>query len=121
MDKIRINNLKFHTKNGVHPEEKKFGQQIELDIELRLSLEAAGKTDDLQKTVNYGEINQLIAQQVNNHSYNLMEALVSHLLDDIENAYASQLNSIAITVRKYSVPMPGIFDNIEITMEREIK
>ncbi|NRC78611.1 dihydroneopterin aldolase, partial [Enterococcus faecalis] len=27
---------------------------------------------------------------------------------------------IIIKIRKYSVPMPGLFDNIEIEMEREV-
>ena len=29
MDKIRINNLKFFTKNGVLAEEKRLGQQVD--------------------------------------------------------------------------------------------
>ena len=68
MDKIRINNLKFFTKNGVLAEEKRLGQQ----------------------------------------------------LDDISADYQEQLNKIIIKIRKYSVPMPGLFDNIEIEMEREV-
>ena len=35
MDKIRINNLKFFTKNGVLAEEKRLGQQVEIDLEMQ--------------------------------------------------------------------------------------
>ena len=108
MDKIRINNLKFFTKNGVLAEEKRLGQQVEIDLEMQLSLAEAGRTDDVTQTVNYAEVNELIAQRVNNHSYDLIEGLASAILDDI------------IKIRKYSVPMPGLFDNIEIEMEREV-
>ncbi|RWZ91885.1 dihydroneopterin aldolase, partial [Escherichia coli] len=42
------------------------------------------------------------------------------ILDDISADYQEQLNKIIIKIRKYSVPMPGLFDNIEIEMEREV-
>ncbi|MBL1228229.1 dihydroneopterin aldolase [Enterococcus sp. BWB1-3] len=118
MDKIRINNLKFYAKNGVLPEERVLGQQLEFDVELRLSLSKAGHSDDVADTVNYAEVNEKIASRVNNSSYDLMEALVSAILDDIEAGYGTQLDSAMVRVRKYSVPMPGVFDNIEIEMER---
>jgi len=120
MDKIRINNLKFFTKNGVLPEERKLGQQIEIDIEMQLPLAAAGKSDDVNQTVSYAEVNDLIAAHVKRHSYDLMEGLAAGILDEIAHIYGTQLRKIIIRIRKYSVPMPGLFDNIEIEMEREL-
>ena len=111
---------KFFTKNGVLAEEKRLGQQVEIDLEMQLSLAEAGRTDDVTQTVNYAEVNELIAQRVNNHSYDLIEGLASAILDDISADYQEQLNKIIIKIRKYSVPMPGLFDNIEIEMEREV-
>jgi dihydroneopterin aldolase len=119
LDKIRIHNLKFYTYNGVLPEEKKLGQQIEIDVELQLPLAKAGKTDDVLDTVSYAEVCELITKRVTTHNYDLMEAVVSAILDDIEEHFASQLTKAIVKVRKYSVPMPGSFDNIEIEMERE--
>lgn len=119
MDKIRINNLKFYAKNGVLPEERILGQQLEFDVELRMPLAEAGRTDNVADTVSYAEVNDKIAWRVENHSYDLMEALVSAILDDIEADHGKKLDSALVRVRKYSVPMPGIFDNIEIEMERK--
>ena len=42
---------------------------------MQLSLAEAGRTDDVTQTVNYAEVNELIAQRVNNHSYDLIEGL----------------------------------------------
>ncbi|MBO0440867.1 dihydroneopterin aldolase [Enterococcus sp. DIV0212c] len=119
MGKIRINNMKFYTKNGVLPQERILGQQLEVDVELRLPLDQAGKTDDVNDTVSYAEVNDQIAQRLANHSYNLIEAVASAILDDIEAEHGKKLDSALIRIRKYSVPMPGVFDNIEIEMERE--
>jgi dihydroneopterin aldolase len=119
MSTIRINNLKFYTKNGVLPEERVLGQQLEVDVELTLPLDKAGKSDDVKDTVSYAEINDLIALHLEEHSYDLIEAVISGLLDEIEAGFADKLDAALIRIRKYSVPMPGIFDNIEIEMERE--
>ncbi|EOH87305.1 dihydroneopterin aldolase [Enterococcus pallens] len=119
MGKIRINNLKFYTKNGVLKEERILGQQLEVDVELTLDLTKAGKTDNVADTVNYAEVNNQIAERLENESFNLIESAASAILDDIEHLHAAKLQKALVRIRKYSVPMPGIFDNIEIEMERE--
>lgn len=118
MDCIRINNQKFFTKNGVLPEEKILGQQLEVDIELRLDLSTAGKTDDVADTVNYAAVNEKISQTITTRSFNLIEAVASAILDDIEADFGAQLGSALVRVRKYGVPMPGAFDNVEVQLER---
>lgn len=118
MDLIKINNLKFYTKNGVLPEERVLGQQLEVDIELRLDLGKAGKSDDVADTVSYAEVNEKISQTITTRSFNLIEAVASALLDDIEADFSQQLASALVRVRKYGVPMPGTFDNVEVQLER---
>lgn len=120
MGKIRINNLKFYTKNGVLKEERILGQQLEIDVELTMDLTKAGKTDDVADTVNYAEVNDQIAARLEKDSFDLIEAVASAILDDIEKNHGKKLQKAMVRIRKYSVPMPGIFDNIEIEMEREL-
>ena len=55
MDCIRIINLKIPGRHGVYEFEKEKDGLFELDVELFLDLKSAGKSDDLAKTVNYGE------------------------------------------------------------------
>lgn len=118
MDKIRINNLKFYTKNGVLPEERVLGQQLEIDIELSLPLAEAGKSDDVADTISYAEVNEKISQTVSTKSFNLIEAVASAVLDDIEADHRERLTAAKVRVRKYGVPMPGTFDNVEVELER---
>lgn len=120
MGKIRINNLKFYTKNGVLKEERVLGQQLEVDVELTMDLTKAGKTDDVMDTVSYAEVNDQISERLARDSFDLIEAVASAILDDIEKVHGDKLQKAMVRIRKYSVPMPGIFDNIEIEMEREM-
>ena len=113
MGKIRINNMSFHTFNGVFAEEKKLGQRLQIDAELTYPIEETVKHDDLKETVSYADVYQTIEDFVLNNNYNLIESVANHLLKKILADYPT-IQAVKLKVRKYSVPIAGIFDNIEI-------
>ncbi|MGO3733041.1 MAG: dihydroneopterin aldolase [Vagococcus sp.] len=119
MGKIRINNMLVYTYNGVMGEEKILGQKLELDIEVSLPLEEAGKTDDLTKTISYADIYSDIKHDLEQTSYDLIEAVTYHVLDLLGKKYGHFINHAMVRVRKYHVPIPGFFDNVEMEMERD--
>ena len=111
--KIRINNMAFNTYNGVFAEEKKLGQKIEIDCEMDYPIETMVKTDELEETVSYADVYETIAEFVAHHNYNLIESLANNLQHELFKTYP-MLNGIRLRIRKYSVPIAGIFDNVEI-------
>ncbi|KIS02706.1 dihydroneopterin aldolase [Paucilactobacillus wasatchensis] len=113
MGKIRINNMSFHTYNGVFAEEKKLGQRLQLDAELSYPIEQVVQHDDLTETVSYADVYQTIEDFVLSKNYNLIESLANHLLQQLLVTYPT-IEAITLRVRKYSVPIAGIFDNVEI-------
>ena len=118
MGVIRIHNLKFHTFNGVFPEERKNGQQLAIDVALNYPIEARVQHDDLDETISYADVNKTIDQFVHTHSYKLIESLANELLKTLL-ANFPMATSITLKIRKYSVPMPGIFDDVEIEVAGE--
>ncbi|MBB1122617.1 dihydroneopterin aldolase [Limosilactobacillus albertensis] len=116
MGKIRINNMSFNTYNGVFAEEKKLGQKIEVDCEMTYPIETKVRTDNLEETVSYADVYDTIAQFVTHHNYNLIESLANNLLHEILRTYP-MLDNVRLRIRKYSVPIAGIFDNIEIEVQ----
>lgn len=116
MGMIRINNLRFHTFNGVLPEERRNGQQLGLDIAIKYPIETAVLHDDVHETINYAEVRNATDQFITTHSYKLIESLANHLLQTLLTKFPT-VESIQIKIRKYSVPMPGIFDDVEIEVE----
>ncbi|BAP85830.1 dihydroneopterin aldolase [Paucilactobacillus hokkaidonensis JCM 18461] len=113
MGKIRINNMSFHTYNGVFAEEKKLGQKLQLDAELSYPIEQLVQHDDLKETVSYADVYQTIEDFVLSNNYNLIESVANHLLQKLLATYPT-IEAITLRVRKYSVPIAGIFDNVEI-------
>ncbi|GAB6091946.1 dihydroneopterin aldolase [Furfurilactobacillus curtus] len=113
MGMIRINNMSFHTYNGVYPEEKKLGQRLEVDVALAYPIETKVHDDDITTTIHYGHVYQDIEDYVLNHPFNLIESLANHLLTMLQTKYP-QAAGVQLRVRKYAVPIAGIFDNVEI-------
>ena len=116
MGMIRINNLRFHTFNGVLPEERRNGQQLGLDIAIKYPIEAKVLHDDVHETINYAEVRNVTEHFITTHSYKLIESLANHLLETLLASFPT-VDSINIKIRKFSVPMPGIFDNVEIEVQ----
>lgn len=116
MGMIRINNLRFHTFNGVLPEERRNGQQLGLDIAIKYPIETKVRHDDVHETINYAAVRDVVDDFVTTHSYKLIESLANHLLETLLASFPT-VDVINIKIRKYSVPMPGIFDNVEIEVE----
>jgi len=113
MGMIRINNLRVHAFNGVLPEERRNGQQLALDIAIKYPIETKVKHDDVHETINYAQVQAVTNDFITTHSYQLIESLANHLLTTLLASFPT-VEAITLKIRKYSVPMPGIFDNVEI-------
>ena len=59
MDQIKIENLEIFANHGVYPEENRLGQKFLVSCILYVDTRKAGKTDDLEASVNYGTISHL--------------------------------------------------------------
>ncbi|KRN93140.1 dihydroneopterin aldolase [Pediococcus stilesii] len=105
--------MTFHTYNGVFAEEKKLGQKLEIDVEMTYPIEEKVKTDNLNETVSYADVYSVIEDFVLKNNFNLIESVANNLLKILLTKFPA-LNAITLRIRKYSVPIDGIFKNIEI-------
>ena len=83
MDKIWIKDLEIFAYHGVLAEEKRNGQNFYVTVSMDVDLHAAGMTDDLDKTVNYAEVCELIRRTMQEESYDLIEAAAENVADAI--------------------------------------
>jgi len=74
-DRLALMNMRFQGKHGVLPEERESAQPFEVDVELFLDLSAAGRGDDLTKTVDYREVFGIVGEIVEERSFALIEAV----------------------------------------------
>jgi 7,8-dihydroneopterin aldolase/epimerase/oxygenase len=63
-DRILLEGMIFTGRHGTLPAERELGQPFVVDVELRLDLRPAGLSDDLTKTVDYGEVHRMEGEPV---------------------------------------------------------
>ena len=78
-DRILLEGMIFHGRHGVLPAERELGQPFVVDVELRLDLRPAGLSDDLAKTVDYGEVHRLAKQVVEGEPAGLTETVAERI------------------------------------------
>jgi dihydroneopterin aldolase len=118
MDKIVITGIRVFGFHGVLTEERKNGQDFVVDIELKLNLNSAIKSDDLPKTVNYAEVAQIVKMIVEGEPFNLIEALAGKIGDEILNKFR-RIQKVMVTVHKPQAPMPLEFLDVYVLVERK--
>jgi dihydroneopterin aldolase len=118
LDKILMNGMMFYGYHGVLEEEKELGQRFIVDVILYTDLKKAGKTDNLDCTVNYKEVYETIKRIVEDERYNLLEALAERICEDILRLFGTVLK-VNVKIKKPETPVAGIFDYFAVQIERE--
>jgi 7,8-dihydroneopterin aldolase/epimerase/oxygenase len=116
-DMIHLRGLEFYAYHGALPEEQVLGQKFLIDMDLVLDLSQAGTTDQVEDTIHYGEVYQVIKACVTGDKHQLIE----HLAEKIARQVLEQFfcTSVRVEVHKPQAPIPGIFKDISVEIWRE--
>lgn len=83
MDKISIKDLEIFAHHGVFREENILGQKFLVSVDLFLSLREAGRSDNLECTVNYGEVCHKIKAYLESRTEKLLEKAAEGLAEEL--------------------------------------
>jgi dihydroneopterin aldolase len=109
--------MEFECHIGAGDGERADEQLIEMDVDMTVDLKAAGDSDDLEKTVDYGAVFRLCQKVAEGRPYRLLEALAERVAGEIL-AVESAVISVAVTVRKPGVPIEGMLEYAGVKVER---
>lgn len=98
MDKIFVNNLKVECIIGILPYEREHSQPLLVSVELETSLEDAGRTGSLEKSINYALLSERVKSYIVNRKAGLLEELAVELCDLIEKEFKPE--SVKIRLNK---------------------
>ncbi|MGO0058703.1 dihydroneopterin aldolase [Brevibacillus fluminis] len=116
MDKIYFEKMSFYGYHGVFEAEAQLGQRFYVDLEVSLDLSKAGRSDDLNDTVNYADIFNLVAHIVEKERYKLVEALTSTIADRLLEQFPFE--EVKVKVTKPNPPINGHYEAVAIEMVR---
>jgi len=79
MDKIMLTEIQVMACHGVNEREKREAQPFRISLTLDANTQAAGLSDDLEQTVDYGDLYIKVKKFAEMSSYNLIEALAENI------------------------------------------
>jgi dihydroneopterin aldolase len=99
---------------GVTDEERREPQRIEVDVELHVGLEEAGRSGDLHETIDYQDVCLAVREMLESNRFHLIETAAGRLLDALLERYPASRS--VVRVRKFVLPRVA---HVEVQMERQ--
>lgn len=117
MDRIKIQNLEVFGHHGVFSEETKLGQKFLVNATMYTNTRVAGYSDDLEKSINYGEVCHFITGYMQNHTFKLIEAVAEHMAQAMLMEYPL-LQKLDLEIRKPWAPIGLPLENVSVEISR---
>jgi len=117
MEKITIKDIKLIGFHGLYDNEKRDGVNLGFDIELFFENQINNSNDNIDKTINYVEVIDIVKKINSSDNFDLLETLCNKILNEIVRLY-NPLKAI-IRVRKFELPIDTSLDFVEVEMTKE--
>ena len=116
---IQLNAIKLKASHGVFESEKKTKNDFEIDISIQANIKNAFKSDDINDTIDYVKIYNIIQAQMQ-VPVNLLEHLAYKIIGSLFKL-DSRIDIIQIHISKLHPPIGGdcLSSSVDIEMERK--
>jgi 7,8-dihydroneopterin aldolase/epimerase/oxygenase len=103
---LELRGLRFVAAHGALPEEAVRAQPFEVDLDLIVDLRAAGHSDDLADSVDYGEVCEAVRSVMEGPHATLLEHLAEEVAARALAVAGGRAAAVVVTVRKLRPPVP---------------
>ncbi len=111
---IALEGLEFFAYHGVYEEERKNGNQFEVDLFVDYDVRHATKSDDLQHTLDYAVLYEIVRGCFEGSDY-LIEYLAGKIISSIKKSYP-EVKNVKVKVSKINPPIGGTCDRASVTI-----
>lgn len=116
MDEITLTGLRASAFHGVLDQERRTGQVFVIDVTVFLPLADAAATDDLDRTIHYGELAEEIVAAVESDPVDLIETVAERVAGVVLGHDLAVMTKV--TVHKPSAPIAVPFEDVSVTIIR---
>ena len=102
MDKIIIDSLVCRARVGVPEWERRRRQRVLIDLEFGLDLTVAGRSDRVEKTIDYAAAAMQAKRVAEGRPFQLVEAMAQAVAGELMRKFQPQ--ELRVRIRKFSVP-----------------
>ena len=105
-DRIQLRGLRFVGAHGALPSEETLAQPFEVDLDVFADLSAAGESDDLAKSVDYGSLCEAVREVIEGPHMALLERLAERVAAALIRTGGPVVSGVEVAVRKLRPPVP---------------
>ena len=109
---LKIENIELWARVGVLHEERELGQLFSLDIFLWTDFEKCTANDDIEKTVDYSKLVEVLKDQSKKICCLTIEKYSNAILEIVDKEF--KLSKIKITLTKCNPPITGFDGKVSI-------
>ncbi len=115
LDTIAIRGIRAYGKHGANPGERDYVQPFDVELELDVDLAAAGRSDDLNDTLDYAALHTFIVRAVRERSHQLLERLGADIVAEI--LLDARVRAVRLTIAKPRL-LAGATPSVTLRAER---
>ena len=116
MDQIRLTGIRATGKHGVLDFEHERAQTFVVDATLFLDLAAAGRSDDLNDTVNYSRVAKTATRVMLAQKDDLIERAASRVAEAVLAEFP--VREVTVRLKKPRAPIAGDFEYVAVEITR---
>lgn len=114
-DIIQLQGVTAFGYHGVLEHEKVEGQNFTVDVRIETNFDAAIRSDDVTRTINYADVADDIVLSITEERFDLIETLADHIARKV--IARSGVQRVQVTVHKPQAPIAAHFANVSVTRE----
>ena len=115
MGEISIEGIRFFAYHGCQPEEQTIGNHFVVDIHFFAQTTKAEKSDDLNDTIDYSVVYDLVKEEMKISS-KLLEHVGRRIMNALRNKF-QKITKISVRISKLSPPINGEIKSVSVTLE----
>jgi len=116
-DRILLHGIEFYGYHGVSEQERIIGHRFSVDVELTIDLRSAGQSDQLECTIDYGEVCRRVVAVGSGEPVRLIEAVAERIANECLSL-SDRAEAVRVRVRKLLPPVPSVVAAAEVEIYR---
>lgn len=117
MDHIIISDLQVYAHHGVYQQETEKGQNFLVSVALETDTRAAGMTDDLGLSTNYGVVCRFLNAFLTEHTFKLLETAAERTAEALLLQFP-RVRAVDLEIKKPEAPIPLPFGMVSVKIWR---
>jgi 7,8-dihydroneopterin aldolase/epimerase/oxygenase len=115
---IELKGLRFFSEHGMYAEEKKVGNQFEINLTVSYKVPKHVITS-IEETVNYVEIYRIVEEEFLGHKQ-LLETCAMQICDRLHGTFP-EIKLIEISIKKINPPITNFTGSVGVSYSKEFK